>query len=166
MDHRVIDEELFLATMANVAASVTVVTTYTDNDEPRGLTVSAFTSVSLDPPLVLICIGSESSSIDALRSRGGFTVSFLAEGEGPAALQMALSDDDKFAGMALTPPAHPRTGPRLADVAYGYFECLVHAEIEAGDHSVFIGLVVDGEVVDDRLPLVYHRRSFVEIEGS
>lgn len=163
MDGSDFDPQLFLAAMGNVASSVMVVTTYTDNGEPTGLTVSAFSSVSLEPPLVLACVGIESNSLEALRSHSGFTVNFLATGTDRTAMRMAARDTDKLVGVPWHPPSDPVAGPVLSDVNFCYFECRKHLEVEAGDHWVFIGEVVAGEILDDRDPLVYHRRAFVTL---
>ncbi len=157
-----IDDAAFLDVMGNVAASVTVVTAMHEG-QPYGLTVSAFSSVSRNPPLVLVCIDKGSNSLDALRSSGGFTVNFLAEGADDAAMTFASRADDKFDAVPHRGPRHAVAGPVLADHAVAYFECSTDQEIDAGDHWVFIGRVLHGEKLDDRAPLVYWRRAFVPV---
>ncbi len=159
-----IDRAAFLDTMANVAASVTVVTTTAEDGHSAGLTVSAFVSVSLEPPLVLVCIGKESSSLDALRANGGYTVNFLVEGQEALAMQMAATDDDKLATLRLSQPAVDGAGPVLHEGVFAYFACRTIQEVEAGDHWILIGQVEEGDLFDPETPpLVYHRRSFVEV---
>ncbi|MDH3308834.1 MAG: flavin reductase family protein [Acidimicrobiia bacterium] len=157
-----IDPGVFLSTMGNVAASVTVVTTY-DGDEPQGLTVSAFSSVSLDPPLVLACVGNESTSLPALRAHGGFSVSFLAEGAAEEALIMASKELPKFSLVPHRAPANPIAGPILEEHSFAYFECETTDLIQAGDHVVLIGRVIAARHLDGRPPLVWFRKTFVEI---
>ena len=157
------DDYTFLTTMGNVAASVTVVTTFDESARPTGLTVSAFSSVSLDPPLVLVCLGKEASSLGAIRLRGGYTVNFLAAGTGGLALTMAERSDDRFAGVAYDSPSTEVAGPILTDSIFAYFECSVESEVDAGDHVIFIGRVLTGEFLREREPLVYWRRGFAEV---
>ncbi len=157
------DDYTFLTTMGNVAASVTVVTAFDADDQPTGLTVSAFSSVSLDPPLVLVCVGSEASSLDAIRQRGGYTVNFLEAGTADLALKMALRSDERFSGVAYDRPSTDQGGPILTDSIFAFFECAVESEIDAGDHVIFIGRVLAGEFVQEREPLVYWRRGFAKV---
>ena len=146
--------------MGNVAASVTIITTFDQQSRPTGLTVSAFSSVSLDPQLVSVCIGKESSSLGAIRDRGGFTVNFLAAGTGDLAMAMASKSDDKFVNVDYDPPLSEVAGPVLRSAVFSYFECEIESDIEAGDHVIFIGRVVGGEFVEEREPLIYWRRGF------
>lgn len=152
-------QELFRGVMANFAASVTVVTSYADGRH-HGLTVSAFTSVSLEPPLVLICIDHRSHSIEALRTAGGFTVNMLREGADAAALMFASKDPDKFGGQATAPPEYGGAGLRLPEISYACLECRTVEFIEAGDHTVFIGRVEGAVRSAAARPLLYWNRSF------
>jgi len=102
--------DLFLAVMRNIAASVTVVTA-TNEGRHHGLTVSAFSSVSLDPPIVLVCIDKSSTSLAALHAAGGFTINFLDAGAGEVAMQFASKDTDKFATISHSAPNLPNAGP-------------------------------------------------------
>lgn len=156
-------QDLFRSVMANFAASVTVVTSYADGRH-HGLTVSAFTSVSLDPPLVLICIDHRSHSIEALRAAGGFTVNMLREGADAAALKFASKDPDKFDGMAAAPPEYEGAGLRLPDLSYACLECRTVEFIEAGDHTVFIGRVEGAFRCGPARPLLYWNRSFPRLD--
>ena len=159
------DRDTYLKTMSNVASTVTVVTTTSENGEHAGLTVSAFSSVSLDPPLVLVCIGKESASVDALLANGGFTVNFLTRGSDAVALQLAYRDEDKFAGLELRQPSVAGAGPVLVDNTFAYFACTTRQKIEGGDHWVLVGQVEEAEVEENPdPPLVYHRRLFVLLD--
>jgi flavin reductase (DIM6/NTAB) family NADH-FMN oxidoreductase RutF len=151
--------ELYLAVMRNFAASVTVVTA-TYEGRHTGLTVSAFSSVSLDPPLVLVCIDKSSQSLATMHAAGGFTVNFLAAGAGDVAMQFASKDEDKFATIAHRAPNLPIAGPWLSDAAFAYFECETVEVMDAGDHDVFLGRVRHGERINIEPPLVYWNRGF------
>lgn len=159
-----VDRDTFLRTMSNVASTVTVVTTTDRNGAYTGLTVSAFSSVSLEPPLVLVCIGKDSQCLDQLLSNGGFTVNFMSSGTDEIAMQLASRSDDRFAGLELFQPNVKGAGPVLVDSTFGFFACTTRQEIDAGDHWIIIGHVEEGEVQDDPdAPLIYLRRSFVDL---
>ena len=162
MTDAAITDEVFLDVMGNLAASVTVVTA-THEGRHYGLTVSAFSSVSRTPPLVLICIDKSSTSLEPIRAAAGFTVNFLAEGKDEAAMVFASRSEDKFEHVAHRHPELDVAGPWLPEVAMAYFECSMETEVEAGDHWVFIGRVHNGQRVDPAAPLVYCRRQFVPL---
>lgn len=157
-----VESDVFLQTMGNVAASVTVVTSY-DGDEPCGLTVSAFSSVSLDPPLVLVCIDNGSTSLPAIRERGGFTVNFMAEGTGELAMRMASKKPGKFDDVDVAQPTSDHGGPILAGATFAHFECQIESDVDGGDHAVLIGRVVAGSFEGERDPLVYWQRGFADL---
>lgn len=152
-------QSLFRDIMSNFAASVTVVTSFSD-ERHHGLTVSAFTSVSLDPPLVLICIDHSTHSIAALRVAGGFTVNMLREGTAEVAMKFASKDPDKFAGLAVVPPAYDGAGLRLPEQSYACLECRTVESLEAGDHTIFIGHVETAVRYGPARPLLYWQRGF------
>ena len=159
------DRDTFLKTMSNVASTVTVVTSTSESGEHSGLTVSAFSSVSLDPPLVLVCIGKESASVDALLANAGFTVNFLTRGSDAIAMRLASRSDDKFTGLEMSQPSVAGAGPVLVDSTFAYFACTTRQKIEAGDHWILVGQVDEAEVEENPdPPLVYHRRLFVLLD--
>ena len=160
-----IDPQDFRDVLSNFAASVTVVTA-AGEDGPVGLTVSAFTSVSLDPPLVLICIDQKAGSLYSIREAGWFTVNFLNAGSAETALLFASKDVDKFATTPHRPPENPSAGPVLTDEhLVAYFECETEQWIRAGDHDIFVARVQAGKLVNDEvLPMVYVRRRFAHLE--
>ena len=155
-------QDRFRNVMSNFAASVTVVTSYAAGRH-HGLTVSAFTSVSLDPPLILICIDHASHSIDALRLGGGFTVNMLREGTAEVAKKFASKDPDKFAGLAVREPAYRAAGLLLPAESYAALECSTVKFLEAGDHTVFIGHVENAIFYRPAKPLLYWQRDFRRI---
>lgn len=150
--------DAFLELMSRVAESVTVVTAR--GELPTGLTVSSFTSVSLDPPLLLVCIGIEGDSLVPLRDAGGFTVNVLRQDRASTSVQFAESDGERFEGVGWRPAEHPAAGPVLHEDALGYFECVTENDVDAGDHAILIGRVVGAEVLNDSPPLVYWRRAY------
>jgi flavin reductase (DIM6/NTAB) family NADH-FMN oxidoreductase RutF len=158
-DAPVIDAQTLKDMMAAVAQAVTVVTTTTPHG-PSGLTVSAFTSVSASPPIVLICIDKVVSTLDDLLTSDGYTVNFLPEGTADVAMVFATHGADRFGTVPWHRSATDVGGPIL-DVAFGHFECRTVERVEMGDHWVIFAEVVAGGLTDiDAEPLLYLRRKF------
>jgi flavin reductase (DIM6/NTAB) family NADH-FMN oxidoreductase RutF len=158
-----VDGDLFREIMACFPTGVAIVTAHEAGEKPRGLTLSAFCPVSLDPPLVLVCVDKSSNTLPALRESGGFTVNFLAGGREHLAVLYASKAEEKFEGIPWRRPTLPEGGPILHEDSAAYAVCLTRQAIEAGDHWVFIGEVRDGGVIEGHLPLVYHRREFIDL---
>ncbi|MGI9584234.1 MAG: flavin reductase family protein [Acidimicrobiia bacterium] len=157
-----IGPEEFKNTMARVAATVTVVTTQTPSG-PVGLTVSAFTSVSADPQIVLVCIDKRVGSLQAMLDGDGYTVNLLPEGTDEEAMVFATHGVDRFSAVSWRAPDTPSAGPVL-DIAFGHFECQTVGRIEMGDHWVIFGKVLaGGRDQSDVPPLVWLGRGFVKV---
>lgn len=116
---------------------VTIVTTM-DGDVPVGLTANSFTSVSLAPPLLLVCIARTSLSLPAFQQSKGFAVNILAKGQKALSNRFARPSDDRFQDVAWH--SGPIGNPIL-DGACGWFDCRHHDQVEAGDHIILIGHV-------------------------
>ncbi|WP_017539647.1 flavin reductase family protein [Nocardiopsis halophila] len=150
------DPSDFTRGMAAVPGPVTVATTVTGAGARSGFTASSFVSVSLDPPLVLLCIDQGASTYQAFADADRFLVNVLAEGQEAVALRFATSGIDRFAAGDMRPcegglPGLPEAALRVS--------CTRHALVGAGDHGILVGRVE--EIRDGRRPpLVYHRRSF------
>ena len=166
-----VDVERYRAVMGRFVTGVTVVTSMVETTAgpyPWGTTVNAFTSVSLDPPLVLVCIGRERSIHDVIGEVGRFGVNILAEES------QGLSDC--FAGAPSELPRsafcgaayHPgRTGVPILEAAVAHLECVVERVLEAGDHTVYLARVVDLGTSDVHpLPLLYYRGRYLRIERA
>lgn len=161
---RDIGEDDFLGVMASFPAGVAVVTSLDERERPCGLTISAFCSVSRQPPLVLVCVDEDSNTLGAIRHSGKFTVNFLSEGRERLARAFATKEGDKFSGFAWRPTeALPGGGPILHEDTVAHLACLVEREIEAGDHWVFIGRVIEADVEEEGRSLLFHRRGFSAI---
>ncbi len=117
---------------------VTVVTSYDKGGQPIGFTANSFTSVSLDPPMVLVCLANTSQNYDALVSARGFAVNVLAETQIDISNTFARQVDDRFANTNWQ--KGPHGSPVIADVA-AWFDCAMHKTVEAGDHVILIGTV-------------------------
>lgn len=155
-----ISQAEFKAIMASAAGPATVVTAMTGEDRPRGLTMSAVCSVSLDPPLILACVDRSSATLTAIRESGSFTVNYLRRGSEQVALEFATKAPDKFAGRAWERPADGLGGPILTDCNAAHAVCIVTALIDAGDHVIAVGEVREGGAREDHPVLAYARRQF------
>lgn len=142
------------AVMACFPTGVTVVATRDADGGPIGLTVNSFTSVSLDPPLVLVCIDRASQSHDRLLEAGAFAVSILAAGQADVARRFASRPSaGRFHGVSWF--AAPSGSPVLAGSA-AWIDCDVHEVITAGDHTIVLGLARAGGASDAPV-LLFHR---------
>jgi len=117
---------------------VTVVTTFNDEMAPIGFTANSFTSVSLDPPLLLVCLAKTSRNFQTLMTCKGFAVNILAEDQKDVSNTFARPVEDRFA--AVDWQTGPFGSPVFADVA-AWFDCSAHDRVDAGDHIVLIGRV-------------------------
>jgi len=117
---------------------VTVVTTHDQDGNPLGFTANSFTSVSLDPPLVLVCLANSSSNYDAFNSAAGFAVNVLAEDQKEVSNTFARPVEDRFA--AVTWKNGPQGSP-VFDGVSAWFDCSMFNRVEAGDHLILIGEV-------------------------
>ncbi|HZO06552.1 MAG TPA: flavin reductase family protein [Solirubrobacterales bacterium] len=161
---REIDEDRFLSALANFPAGVAVVTSLDPDEQPVGLTISAFCSVSRTPPLILICVDKGSSTLPAIQHTQKFTVNFLSEGRELVARNFATKDPDKFADQVWRhSEGLPGGGPILHEDTVAYLVCTVYKAVEAGDHWVFIGEVIEASVEEEARSLLYHRRNFSSI---
>ena len=117
---------------------VTVVTSHDAEGAPIGFTANSFSSVSLDPPLVLVCLANTSRNYDALTQASGFAVNILAEDQKDISNTFARPSDDRFA--AVDWQKGPQGAPILSGVS-AWFDCSMHKTVEAGDHVILIGKV-------------------------
>jgi flavin reductase (DIM6/NTAB) family NADH-FMN oxidoreductase RutF len=145
-----LDEAAVRAVHRQFVTGVTVVTTGVGG-VPRGLAVNAFASVSLTPPIVLVCVASNSNTHEHLFRSERFAINMLAADQGDVARRFASKASDKFGSVAWRPAPG---GSPILDGASAYLEASVCQRILAGTHTVFIGEVVTAEAFD-RPPLVY-----------
>ena len=117
---------------------VTVVTSYGKTGAPLGFTANSFTSVSLDPPLVLVCLANTSQNYDTLVNADGFAVNILAETQIDISNTFARPSDDRFAGINWHNGPH---GAPVIDGVSAWFDCEMHETVDAGDHVILIGAV-------------------------
>lgn len=151
-----IDATSFRQALGQFGSGVTVVTTRSPEGQPLGLTVTAFSSVSLDPPLVLVSVDARSEANSGFRSSGIFSVSILAEGQAPVSRQFARPGSDKFTRVALETG---QNGLPLVAGALVHLECTVRSAHPEGDHILYVGEIRHIAVRPGR-PLVYHRGAY------
>lgn len=136
---------------------ITVVTTRETDGTPRGFTANSFTSVSLDPPLLLVCIAAAASSLPVFASAPHFAVNVLGDAQRAVSARFASRAPDKFGATDWQPGRH---GAPLIGGALAWFECARHETVAAGDHEILIGRVLDFDAGEGN-PLGYLRGSYV-----
>ncbi len=146
---------------------VTVVTSIS-NEEPVAMTCQSFSSVSLDPPLVMFCPAKTSRAWPLMRAAGFFCVNFLSEGQREISNAMASKGAEKFHGVSWRTAA---TGAPVLDEVQGYVDCTVETVHEAGDHYIVVGRVKRLATGDGRemppstaAPLLFHRGAYTRPE--
>lgn len=128
----------FRRALGNFLTGVTVVTTVDVHGRPRGITANSFTSVSLEPPLVLACIARSAESFDSFVKCGGFTVNILSEDQQSLSQLFASKSPDKFDDVRWFLGDN---GAPVLDDCLAWFDCRMFRQTEAGDHTVLIGEV-------------------------
>ena len=147
----------FREVLGSFASGVTVVTAMS-NGSPVGMTCQSFSSVSLDPPLVLFIPAKTSRAWLLMQRSGKFCVNFLSADQAELSNTMASRGTDKFTDVAWSPSE--TTGSPLLDGALAYVDCSVHAVHEAGDHYVVIGRVLDLVQRDAKDPLLFFQGQY------
>lgn len=144
------------------ATGVAVVTTVHADGEPCGVTINAVTSLSLDPPLFLICLDHASKTLAALVKSGHFGLHFLSREQTEVSRIFASKQDNKFASIA-----HRRggNGSPLIEGVVAAAECRLTEICPGGDHAIIIGAVETVHVFGGA-PLLYHRGAYAALEGE
>ena len=152
-----IDVEAFKAAMGSFAAGVTIITTIDPDGSPQAVTATAFSSVSMDPPLCLVCIDRRARTYRPLLLHGRFAVNILRADQEWLSARFASSVADRFSEVAWYPGEV--TGCPLIEDALAFMECVVVEVHSGGDHDIFLGRPV-AIGVRDGSPLVYWRGSY------
>lgn len=150
------NEAKFKEVMGNYPTGVTVVTTVNEQGVPIGLTVNSFASVSLDPLLILWSIDKRVSSYDAVIKAGKFAVHVLAGDQAEVCSLFAAKGADRFSNCSWAMSENQL--PILSGTA-GVLQCSTYKTIDAGDHTILIGKVIDIDS-NNKEPLLYHKRKF------
>lgn len=151
----------FRHALGSFVTGVAIVTAKPGDAAPVGMTINSFSSVSLDPPLVLWSLRREAWSYDRFRNAGHFVVNVLAAHQDGLAKQFARPVDDRFEGVDFTCNAH---GAPCLSSSIACFECVTENTIDAGDHVIFIGRVENFTHSDD-IPLVFCRGNLSSFRG-
>jgi flavin reductase (DIM6/NTAB) family NADH-FMN oxidoreductase RutF len=142
--------------MGHFATGVTVITTFNKAGQMHGLTANAFTSVSLEPPLLLISVDKKAESWPAFEESKVFTVNILADNQEALSRRFAVSGGNKFEGVAYRIGAN---GAPILEGVLTYIECTLYAAYEGGDHSIYLGEIQQAEIREGK-PLVFFRGGY------
>jgi flavin reductase (DIM6/NTAB) family NADH-FMN oxidoreductase RutF len=155
-----IDSDTFRSVLGRFASGVTIVTARDDSGTDHGMTVSAFCSLSLEPPMVLLCVDHAASMHDLLLSHPRFGISILSSDQEDYSRRFAREESDRFDGIAYS---RGDAGVVLLDDAIAHLECEMTAHYNAGDHTIFLASVHHAAPRDGR-PLLYYRGGYAQLE--
>ncbi len=148
--------------MGYFATGVTVITTKDKEGTPFGLTANAFTSLSLNPPLVLICIDKAVQCYSCFEESRVFAVNVLSEEQEELSYRFATKGIEKFSGIKWH---MGENGVALLDGAIGYIECKVANSYDGGDHTIYVGEIVHASASGDR-PLIFFKGSYQRLPSE
>lgn len=155
------DSAKYRQTLGRFPTGVTVITAV-NQGQPVGLAIGSFTSLSLDPPLVLFCPANTSSSWPRIREAGVFCVNVLGDDQLDVCKVMASKDPDKFASVKWTTEA---TGSPVIAGSIAWIDCTITEVLEGGDHDIVIGRVEDLGFEEDGAPLVFFKGGYGRYQG-
>lgn len=156
-----IDPKALRQAFGTFATGVTVITTIDQEGLPRGMTANSFTSVSLDPPLLLVCVGKGAASYQAFSEGASFAVNVLHEEQLEVSNKFASKATDKFESVR-----HDKvhTGAPILTDSLTWFDCTTHNRVDAGDHIVLIGQI-QAFGTSPKSPLCFNRGSYANLEN-
>ncbi len=157
MTDRPIDVHDLRRALGTFATGVTVVTTTDADGTPRGFTANSFTSVSLEPPLILVCLAKSAASCPVFKTADAFAVNILSEAQKPVSAVFSSRGADRFDRVRWSTRA---TGCPIIDGVVAWLDCRMHEVVDAGDHYILIGRVVDYDHTASS-PLGYCRGAYV-----
>ncbi|MES2523602.1 MAG: flavin reductase family protein [Gemmatimonadota bacterium] len=155
-----IDSDLFRSVLGRFSSGITIITTHDETGRDHGMTVSAFSSLSLDPPLVLVAIANDATMAPVMSAAESFAVNILSESQEALSRRFSGKLDDRFAGVGVT---HGAMGDALLDDVLASLQCRIVARHPAGDHVIVVGEVEDGVAHEGR-PLLYYRGGYARLE--
>ena len=157
-----VDQRRYRDTVGRFATGVTVITV-NDGRVARGMTANAFSSLSLDPTLLLVCVDKNASAHPLLERAGAFAVNILAADQVDVSRAFSRKGVEDMAGVA---HRLGQTGAPLIENVVAWFDCRVHERLEGGDHSIFIGRVVDLDIPRPEVdPLLFFAGGYRQIGG-
>jgi len=149
--------EDFKRAAGSFITGVTVVTTRSPDGELMGFTANSFTSVSLDPPLVLVCLHRNAPSLRAFRVGCGYAINVLSADQESISRHFARPSDDKFASV---PYRIGAAGAPLIEGCIAHIDCSLEVAYDGGDHVILVGRV-QNVATDDGSPLIFHRSRYL-----
>lgn len=150
------DKKQYRNALASFPSGVTIVTVFDAQGDPWGLTANSFTSVSLEPPIISVCIAKSGRVFPTLQDSNTFAVNILSTDQRDLAMHFASNTENRFDG---TPWTVNADGAPLLPDASAQLDCIVHARVDAGDHEILLGRVIGFET-NPTPPLVYCRGTF------
>lgn len=152
-----VNPDQFRDVMGRFATGVTVVTTVR-HGRFNGFTASSFSSLSMEPPLVLVCLGTDAACHDAFARGDCFAINILSSEQTDLSVRFSSDVEDRFEGVIHEPWV---TGAPILGGAIAAIDCRLHAVHEGGDHSILVGRVERlGPILDDAEPLIYYRGAY------
>lgn len=159
-----LDSRSFRKALGCFASGVTVVTALNpETGDPVGVTVSAFSSLSLEPPLVLFCLGKGTSSLEVFKAAGHFAVNILSESQRDLSIRFASRAEDKWRDQAWD--KWDSGAPILANCLTN-LECTLIQTVDGGDHLIFVGRVERMKHQEGGSPLIYFRGSYLDLGAN
>lgn len=155
----VVDPARFRQLLGRFATGVTVVTADNAQGDPAGMTANTLVSVSLEPPLISICIEHTADMHRTLQQAKGFAVNILAASQEALSRRFAELEGGRFEGVGFR---RSDRGSIILDGVLAHIECELVAQFEAGDHTIFLGRVVGG-ATEDGEPLLYYRGGYTSL---
>jgi flavin reductase (DIM6/NTAB) family NADH-FMN oxidoreductase RutF len=152
-----VDQLEFRRVMGHFATGVTIVTSHDGAGNISGLTANSVASVSLDPPMVLVCVDKKSDSYPMFGASNTFAINILANEQETLSRRFAKSGGDKFTGVGYRLGV---TGCPILTDTIGFLDCEVRHTFEAGDHTIYVGEAVEIEVGAEAEPLLYFRGGY------
>ena len=157
------DDRRFRDVLGHFATGVTIITAM-DGEEPVGLAANSFTSLSLEPPLVLFCVAHSSSTWPRIEPSGKFAVNILGEGHEELCRLFAQRGADRFGA---TPWHTGVSGSPVLDEAIAYVDCELEAQHPGGDHLIVVGRVLDFDLREGTRPLLFFQGGYARMhDGS
>ena len=158
-----VDSDAFKAALGSWAAGVTVVTTDL-NGLSYAITASSFSSLSLEPPQILVCIATANTFVDMVRESGHFSISILATGQDDISDGFARSGREPEPRLPGVETFTMETGAPLIAGAMAYLDCELAEIVPGGDHVIVVGSVIAASTEDGKEPLLYYMRDYRSID--
>jgi 3-hydroxy-9,10-secoandrosta-1,3,5(10)-triene-9,17-dione monooxygenase reductase component len=150
------DDARFRSVLGYFATGVTIITAV-DGDDPVGIAANSFTSLSLDPPLILFCVAHSSSTWPRIERAGTFAVNILGEDHEALSQLFAKKGADRF---GQTPWRIGVSGAPVLEEAIAYVDCRFEAEYPGGDHKIIVGRVLDLDMREGARPLLFYKGGY------